>query len=911
MITLNVGNIFTNIEGDLPHATYKQLEQKLSFRPQGYVFSPNFQRWIRDENGKPIRRVWDGWKRLCWKNKKTTYFPTGLFSLALEFFKENNIPFKCVSSRHKPQKNIHIDVRHGFEFRDYQTNIINTACDIGRGIIQAPTGAGKTSISAGIIQKLGVSPFIYFVTSIDLLTQAKESLQDILLQNGSPLRVGQIGAGVIDIADVNVMTIQTAVRALGEKWNKDTKFDTDDTDDDTEIEFCKKDIVELINSAKGAISDECITGDSIIITREGPVRMDSLRTKIGQDVQSFDGNGIVWKKITHFYPKGKQRIVKVLLSNGMMIRCTADHLIMTKNGWMEAGKLQKGNLILCTANAAVEQSYASQGGVQADSLDTFSDTRLREDRMSNGRRFLTTSSHRHQSANAGVENKSIYAAEHYKYSSNKKGTANTTGLSTAMTSDQLTGKSNSILKRNRQYLGRCLEIPRFLSRLPEVDALDFMAPMDYVSLNGRSLKPDSYQGCYQDTGSIKTKGTETDLFHLEHPVTQNCYQFMTLYTKMAENILQSNGCPKLGQSGWHGGFVTMGAEKKLPLLSIRKDSQKKKSNYLRTGCLTDTVKPLSTNTEDTVNCTLVKMQENELSQKYTNTSHSVCNTSYVRVKSIEECGEEKVFDISVEDTHCFFANGILVHNCQHWRASTCQLVTRELKSAYNTFALSATPYRDDGDDMLVQACFGRIIAKISFSELIDRGYLVQPNIKMIHIRQPKSAFKQWQSIYKEQVVENEYYNNLVCHLANKFCDANRLVLVLSQQVSHGQYLASKINDSIYLSGNSPKKKRQQGIDQLRKKEISCISSSVIFDEGIDIRPLDTVILAGQGKSKVRTMQRIGRALRPWQDENGKKEKATIIDFHIHQKYLDDHAKERLKMYKSEPRFKVEEVEGKS
>lgn len=640
MIKLNVGNIFTNVEGDLPHTNYKQLEQKLSFRPQGYVFSPNFQRWIRDENGKPIRRVWDGWKRLCWKNKKTTYFPTGLLSLAVEFFKENDIPFKCVNNRHKPEKNIHIETRPGFEFRDYQTSIINTACEIGRGIIQAPTGAGKTSISAGIIQQLGVSPFIYFVTSIDLLTQAKESLQDILLQNGSPLRVGQIGAGVIDIADVNVMTIQTAVRALGEKWNKDTKFDTDDTDDDTEIEFCKKDIVDLINNAKGAISDECITGDSIIITREGPIRMDDLKTRIGQDVQSFDGNGIVWKKITHFYPKGKQRIIKVLLSNGMNIRCTADHLLMAKNGWMEAGKLQKGNLILCTANV------------------------------------------------------------------------------------------------------------------------------------------------------------------------------------------------------------------------------------------------------------------------------DVCNTSYVRVESIEECGEEEVFDISVEDTHCFFANGILVHNCQHWRASTCQLVTRELKSAYNTFALSATPYRDDGDDMLVQACFGRIIAKISFSELIDRGYLVQPNIKMIHIRQPKSAFKQWQSIYKEQVVENEYYNNLVCHLANKFCDANRLVLVLSQQVAHGQYLASKINDAIYLSGNSPKKKRQQGIDQLRKKEISCISSSVIFDEGIDIRPLDTVILAGQGKSKVRTMQRIGRALRPWQDENGKKEKATIIDFHIHQKYLDDHAKERLKMYKSEPRFKVEEIEGK-
>ena len=35
-----------------------------------------------------------------------------------------------------------------------------------------------------------------------------------------------------------------------------------------------------------------------------------------------------------------------------------------------------------------------------------------------------------------------------------------------------------------------------------------------------------------------------------------------------------------------------------------------------------------------------------------------------RITSIENCGKEKVYDIEVEDYHNFFANGIVVHNCQ-------------------------------------------------------------------------------------------------------------------------------------------------------------------------------------------------------------------------------------------------------
>ena len=46
-------------------------------------------------------------------------------------------------------------------------------------------------------------------------------------------------------------------------------------------------------------------------------------------------------------------------------------------------------------------------------------------------------------------------------------------------------------------------------------------------------------------------------------------------------------------------------------------------------------------------------------------TYSILNSDFImqRVVSIEECGIETVYDIEVEDTHNFIADGVVVHNC--------------------------------------------------------------------------------------------------------------------------------------------------------------------------------------------------------------------------------------------------------
>jgi superfamily II DNA or RNA helicase len=91
---------------------------------------------------------------------------------------------------------------------------------------------------------------------------------------------------------------------------------------------------------------------------------------------------------------------------------------------------------------------------------------------------------------------------------------------------------------------------------------------------------------------------------------------------------------------------------------------------------------------------------------------------------------------------------------------------------------------------------------------------------------------------------------------------------------------------------------------MKKGKHRCIIASSIFDEGVDVRPLSALILAGSGKSQTRALQRIGRVIRSYE---GKKD-AIIIDFFDDIKYMRKHSQARRKMYKTEPKFEISDIE---
>lgn len=89
--------------------------------------------------------------------------------------------------------------------------------------------------------------------------------------------------------------------------------------------------------------------------------------------------------------------------------------------------------------------------------------------------------------------------------------------------------------------------------------------------------------------------------------------------------------------------------------------------------------------------------------------------------------------------------------------------------------------------------------------------------------------------------------------------------------------------------------------QFAKQEIGksyqVLIATGIFDEGVDMPLLDAGIMAGGGQSKIKSIQRVGRILRP--KPTGSNE-VFIIDFKdTGNKYLLRHSAERLQAYEDE------------
>lgn len=91
--------------------------------------------------------------------------------------------------------------------RDYQLAAVSTIQDDEQGVIQAPTGSGKTVIGLGLIAALG-TPALFVVHTRVLLDQTAESMAEML-----GVTPGRIGDGKCVVGDVTVAMVQTLMRA--------------------------------------------------------------------------------------------------------------------------------------------------------------------------------------------------------------------------------------------------------------------------------------------------------------------------------------------------------------------------------------------------------------------------------------------------------------------------------------------------------------------------------------------------------------------------------------------------------------------------------------------------------------------------------------------------------------------------
>jgi superfamily II DNA or RNA helicase len=253
------------------------------------------------------------------------------------------------------------------------------------------------------------------------------------------------------------------------------------------------------------------------------------------------------------------------------------------------------------------------------------------------------------------------------------------------------------------------------------------------------------------------------------------------------------------------------------------------------------------------------------------------------------------------------AQFVYVDECQHVAAETIQDILNASHKARFRIGGSASPWRDDGLDILIEAAFGRRFCDISASFLIERGYLLRPKIVFNHFDQKLGATGTFAAHYNKYVVENDPRNLWIAERAKYHMDLGRPTIILVKWVPHAERLKELIPGSEILtaSGDSKKspKKRKAVLDLMRARTLRCIIGTSLLDEGVDVPAATAGIFAGGGKSSTRELQRVGRFIRKDEDDPTK-DFAYVEEFYDHTKWLTNHAKLRRKILETEPAFEI-------
>ncbi len=94
------------------------------------------------------------------------------------------------------------------------------------------------------------------------------------------------------------------------------------------------------------VIDECLTGDALVLTRNGLIRIDNPNLQ-NEEALSYNEKTQVWeyKKISGWVNRGKKETLRIKTRNSE-IRCTGNHLIRTEAGWIPASDVREGMKIL-------------------------------------------------------------------------------------------------------------------------------------------------------------------------------------------------------------------------------------------------------------------------------------------------------------------------------------------------------------------------------------------------------------------------------------------------------------------------------------------------------------------------------------------------------------------------------------
>lgn len=225
---------------------------------------------------------------------------------------------------------------------------------------------------------------------------------------------------------------------------------------------------------------------------------------------------------------------------------------------------------------------------------------------------------------------------------------------------------------------------------------------------------------------------------------------------------------------------------------------------------------------------------------------------------------------------------IVIDEFHHAAANSYQKLLQYFTPTF-LLGLTATPFRMDNRDIL-HLCDDNVIYEIYLRDSINRGYLVPFQYYAFYDDTDYNQIEHRSGTYNlEQLESMLSHVNRADLILIKFKQyAGTKTIAFCVGIKHAEYMAdffgeNGIKVAVVHSGHATSKNfmsRDKAIEALEKGSIKVIFVVDLFNEGVDIPSIDTVLFLRPTESYVIFIQQLGRGLRKFENKGALK----VLDF---------------------------------
>jgi superfamily II DNA or RNA helicase/HKD family nuclease len=226
---------------------------------------------------------------------------------------------------------------------------------------------------------------------------------------------------------------------------------------------------------------------------------------------------------------------------------------------------------------------------------------------------------------------------------------------------------------------------------------------------------------------------------------------------------------------------------------------------------------------------------------------------------------------------------VIVDEFHHAEATTYRALLDRLEPV-ELLGLTATPERADERDVLTRFD-GRFASELRLWDALEAGLLcpfqyfgLHDNTDISHVPWTLRGYDS-DALTRVYTADDARANLVIREVGEKHADIRAMrALGFCVTILHAEFMARRFIEAgipaLAISANSPEEERRTALHRLKSRDVNILFAVDLFNEGIDVPEIDTVLFLRPTESATVFLQQLGRGLRRAEG----KDCLTVLDF---------------------------------